>query len=96
MSKELVTMLSTLICCFFGSGGVVLWFLNRTAKRLDEKDAIRSDIREIKSAMKEIERGLVMALENDKVIFNALRNHEINGESEKQEKKMDDYFLSLL
>jgi hypothetical protein len=40
--------------------------------------------------------GLVMALENDKVIFKSLRTHEINGESEEQEKKMDDYFLSLL
>ena len=37
-----------------------------------------------------------MALENDKVIFKALRNHEINGDSEEQERKMDEYFLSLL
>jgi hypothetical protein len=36
-----------------------------------------------------------MTLENDKVIFKALRNHEINGESENQEEKMDEYFLSL-
>jgi hypothetical protein len=40
--------------------------------------------------------GLVMALENDKVIFKSLRTHEINGESEEQEAKMDEYFLSLL
>ena len=43
-----------------------------------------------------IQTGLVMALENDKVIFKSLRTHEINGESEELEKEMDHYFLSLL
>lgn len=46
--------------------------------------------------MKAIQEGLIMTLENDKVIFKALRTHEINGESEEQERKMDSYFLSLL
>ena len=37
-----------------------------------------------------------MALENDLVIFKALRTHEINGESEEQEEKMKKYFIGLL
>lgn len=96
MDKELITMASALACCLFGSGGIVLWMLNRASRKLDEKDDARRDIKEIKETLKEMERGLVMALENDKVIFSALRSHEINGESEEQERKMDDYFLSLL
>lgn len=32
-------------------------------------------------------------LENDVVIFNALRHGKINGESEKQEEKMREYFF---
>ena len=36
--------------------------------------------------------GLKLGLENDKVIFKALREGHINGESELQDKKMDKYF----
>jgi len=34
-----------------------------------------------------------MPLEKDKVIFKALRNHEINGESGNKEENIDKYFL---
>jgi len=37
-------------------------------------------------------RGTILSLENDQVIFNALRNNHINGESETQEKKLDEYY----
>ena len=37
-----------------------------------------------------------MALENDLVVFHALKTHQINGDSEKQEEKMHAYFLSFL
>lgn len=36
--------------------------------------------------------GTVLSLENDQVIFNALRNNHINGESETQEKKLNAYY----
>lgn len=85
-----------LVLSLFGSGGIVIWFLNRMAKKTDEKEEARRDVNDIKATLKSLEEGLVMALENDKVIFNALRTHEINGESEEQERKMDEYFLSLL
>ena len=91
-----LTLLATISVCLFGSGGIVLWLLNRMAKRSDDRLGYAKDLREIKSTITKIQMGLVMALENDKVIFKSLRTHEINGESEEQEKKMDDYFLSLL
>ena len=67
--NDIVTLIGTVVACPFGSGGIVLWCLNRIAKKIDGRD---------------------------KVIFKALRNHEINGDSEEQERKMDEYFLSLL
>lgn len=95
MSSEQYTLLGTIIACLFGSGGIVVWFLNRIAKNFETREKAYTDIEEIKKSLKIVEDGLVMALENDKVIFKALRNHEINGESEEQEEKMDQYFLSL-
>lgn len=95
MNSQVYTLIGTIIACLFGSGGIVIWFLNRVARNLEIKDKAYSDIEEIKKSLKTVEDGLVMALENDKVIFKALRNHEINGESEAQEEKMDQYFLSL-
>jgi len=86
----------TLLATFFGSGGIVLWLLNRVAKKNDQRLCYAKDLNDIKEKIQTIQMGLVMALENDKVIFKSLRTHEINGESEEQEKKMDEYFLSLL
>lgn len=96
MTSEQYTLIGTIIACLFGSGGIVIWFLNRIAKSFDSREQAYRDIEEIKKSLKTVEDGLVMALENDKVIFKALRTHEINGESEEQEAKMDQYFLSLV
>jgi hypothetical protein len=91
-----ITLIITIFVCLFGSGGIVLWLLNRVAKRNDEHNSYAKDITDIKNTIHRVQDGLVMALENDKVIFKSLRTHEINGESEEQEKKMDAYFLKLL
>ena len=91
-----ITAIVTIVACLFGSGGIVLWFLNRIAKKHDAKDTTAKDIKEIKKAIQTLQKGLIMCLENDCVIFNALKTHQINGDSELQEKKMKAYFLSLL
>ena len=93
---NLLTIIVTIVTCLFGSGGIVLWVLNRHAKKQDDKNTTAKDVREIKSFMQLLLKGLTMCLENDCVIFNALKTHQINGDSEKQEKKMKDFFLSLL
>lgn len=93
---NLLTVIATVVTCLFGSGGIVLWVLNRQAKKHDERDTTRKDLKEIKEYIKTLQRGLIMCLENDSVIFNALKTHQINGDSELQEKKMQAYFLSLL
>lgn len=86
----------TIFVCLFGSGGIAVWLLNRMAKVADEKISVAKDIREIKETLIKLQEGLTMALENDLVIFKALRTHEINGESEEQEEKMKKYFIGLL
>ena len=91
-----ITAIMTVAACLFGSGGIVLWCLNRLAKKQDDRNTTAKDVREIKSFMQLLLKGLTMCLENDCVIFNALKTHQINGDSEKQEKKMKDFFLSLL
>lgn len=50
------------------------------------------DKKNIKCAINRIAEGLNIGLENDRVIFRAFRENKINGESEAQERKMDDYF----
>jgi len=91
-----ITAIVTVAVCLFGSGGIVLWFLNRLAKKHDAKDSTAKDLKEIKGFIQTLQKGLIMCLENDCVVFNALKTHQINGDSELQEKKMKAYFLSLL
>ena len=77
--SELVKAIVTIVCCLFGSGGIVMWGLERYARRKDNH-------------IDEIKEGIKLGLENDAVIFKALREHKINGESEAQEEKMNKYF----
>ncbi len=79
MKAETVTLIVTLISCLLGSGGIVMWVLNRWATKKD-------------AGLKEIKEGIKLGLENDAVIFKALRSHQINGESEAQEEKMNEFF----
>ena len=58
-----------------GSGGIVTHFIEKNEKRAEKRE-------------NKIYNALKLSLENDIVIFNALRNNKINGESEEQEKKM--------
>ena len=61
-----VTLIATVFVCLFGSGGVVLWLLNRVAKRNDEHSCYGRDIKEIKNTILRVQDGLVMALEKAK------------------------------
>lgn len=63
------------------SGGIVMWFLNRKEKRQENRDS-------------KIFEALEILMGNDIVIFDALRNNHINGESERQEEKMKEFLLN--
>ena len=43
-----ITAIATVVVCLFGSGGIVLWFLNRVAKKHDARDTTAKDLKEIK------------------------------------------------
>ena len=64
------------------SGGVVMFFLNRKEKKAEKRD-------------QKVLKGLKILMENDAVIFKALREHKINGESEHQEEKMNTFFREM-
>ena len=70
--------------------------LNRKWRRkdrsLDELSEMKSDIKKLFKLMDRLGAGLDIGLRNDKVIFRAFRENSINGDSELQEKVMDEYF----
>ena len=90
------TAFITLVSSLLG-GGVVAFFLERHQKKLDkveeeEKKKEEKKAKEQQAWQDHVSEGLNIGLENDAVIFKALREHKINGESELQEQKMNDFF----
>lgn len=84
MSDKAVAILIAvigLIGTVLSSGGIVMWFLNRKEKREEKRD-------------NKIFEALEILMQNDIVIFDAFRHNHINGESEKQEAKMKEFFLN--
>lgn len=63
--------------------------LEELEKKVDGLSESISDLRQVKDH--EV-KGIMLGLENDAVIFEALKTHHINGESEAQKQKMDVYF----
>lgn len=63
--------------------------LEELEKKVDSLSDSISDLKQVKDH--EV-KGIMLGLENDAVIFEALRTHHINGESEAQKQKMDVYF----
>ncbi len=78
------------------NGPILLAIFNNHIKRTDETKKIREDINKLSKLVDRIGDGLNIGLRNDKVIFEALRKNCINGESERQERIMDEYFTNNL
>lgn len=66
--------------------------LARRWNRTDELAKLRSAIASLYRQVNRIAKGMDIALKNDQVIFDALRKNAINGESEVQDRIMEDYF----
>lgn len=58
-------------------------------KRLND---IERTLKTLTELMSRTSKGTILSLENDTIVFNALRNNHINGESELQEKKLKAYY----
>lgn len=66
-------------------------------EELEKKvDILSESISDLKQVKDHEVKGIMLGLENDAVIFEALRTHHINGESEAQKQKMDVYFKECI
>lgn len=88
----IVSIVSSLL-----SGGLVASILEGRQKKKEkaEEEQKRKEAKkekEQKEWQDHVMEGLKLGLENDAVIFKALREHKINGESELQEQKMNQFF----
>ena len=79
---EMIKLLGIALSAAFGSGGLIIQYIKKHDR-----------LAEIESKFDRLSEGMELGLENDVVIFNALRHGKINGESEKQEEKMREYFF---
>jgi len=75
-----------------GSVTVANALLSRRWRKDDELGKLRAAITTLYRQVDRIAKGMDIALKNDQVIFDALRKNQINGESEVQDKIMEDYF----
>lgn len=74
------------------NGPLLIALLGRKWKRNDELAALKGELKTVSKILRHLGNGLDIGLRNDRVIFRALREHSINGESEEQEKIMEEYF----
>jgi len=74
------------------NGPLLITIMSRHWKKDDEIGNLRDDIDKLFKLVNRLAAGLEIGLRNDKVIFRALRENCINGDSELQDKIMDEYF----
>ena len=98
-----IVVVAIITGCVSLSNGVVLAMLNRRWKKRDrfnddivqmkdEMVEVKQDVRKMFRLMDRLGAGLDIGLRNDRVIFRAFRENSINGDSEVQERLMDEYF----
>jgi hypothetical protein len=74
------------------NGPLVITLISKNSKKNNEIKELREDVGKLFKLVDRIAAGLTIGLKNDKVIFEAFRKNSINGDSEIQDKVMDDYF----
>lgn len=79
---ETIKLLGVALGASLTSGGIIMYFIKK-----HDKVAV------LETKFDRLSEGVELGLENDMVIFKALREGHINGESEKQEVKMNDFFF---
>lgn len=79
---EIFKLIGIAVTASMASSGIVMYYVKKHDR-----------VSEIEKKFDKVTEGITLLLENDKVIFEALRKGHINGESEKQEHKMDEYFF---
>ena len=79
---EILKLIGIALSAGLASGGVLMHYIKKHDR-----------LAEVEKKFDRLSEGMELGLENDVVIFNALRNGHINGEYERQEEKMREYFF---
>lgn len=79
---EIIKLAGIAFSASFASGGIIMYFIRKHDR-----------VEELETKFDRLSEGIELGLENDAVIFKALREGHINGESEAQERKMNDFFF---
>lgn len=79
---ETIKLLGIALSASFASGGVIMYFIKKNDR-----------VNELEKKVDRLCEGIELSILDDKVIFKALRQGHINGESEAQEKKLDDFIF---
>lgn len=82
MMLEIIKILGIALGSAFASSGIVMYYIKKHDR-----------VAQIEKKFDRLSEGITLSLENDAVIFEALRKGHINGESEAQDHKMKDYFF---
>lgn len=72
-------------------GGLFITIITLIMQAVQNKRKNNRQQEQIILTLNHISKGLSIGLQNDIVIFKALREHKINGESEQQEQVMYEY-----
>ena len=78
---ELMKFLGIALSASLASGGIIMHFIKKHDRVAD-----------LERKFDRLSEGIELSLEDDIVIFKALRQGHINGESEAQESKLNDFF----
>lgn len=79
---ETIKLLGIALSASFASGGIIMYFIKKNDR-----------VHDLEHKVDRLCEGMELSIMNDKVIFKALREGHINGESERQEKKLDEFIF---
>lgn len=81
MTREIALIIISSLFSASTIGQIVMYVIHK-----------RDRLKKIEKVVERLSEGVSLGLQNDIVIFNAFRHNHINGESERQEIKMKEYF----
>lgn len=79
---ELMKLLGIALSASLASGGIIMHFIKKHDR-----------VANLEKKFERLSEGIELSLEENIVIFKALRQGHINGESEAQESKLNDFFF---
>ena len=79
---EIIKLIGIAFSASFASGGIVMHYIRKNDR-----------VSDLEVKFDRLTEGIELSLEDDIVIFKALRQGHINGESEAQESKLNDFFF---